>query len=386
VPVVTSPYVESCIQGRPCKRRAATLSEAARSAAFPWEGFVARDDNTARPAAAASPASPDVPPAVAMRGVSRRFGSVVAVRSLSLEVPRGSLMGVIGPSGSGKTTTIRMIIGGIRPSSGEIRVLGEEPRRFRRRTRERIGYMPQSFILYPELSTRENVDFVASLFGLPLFGRGHRVREVLERVDLWNVRGRRAGDLSGGMQRRLELACALVHDPALLVLDEPTAGIDPLLRQSVWTELHRLRDSGRTLIITTQYVAEAEECDQVVLISDGRVIARAEPEGLRRLALGGEVVEVETEQVFDASQLSGVPGLRETRQRGPHQFLAVTDDAGAATPGLVQAIESRGTNVVYAREFRPSFDDVFAALVEQSRAEGAEADRNAWERGARRAS
>ena len=212
------------------------------------------------------------------------------------------------------------------------------------------------------------------------------MREVLERVDLWNVRGRRAGDLSGGMQRRLELACALVHDPALLVLDEPTAGIDPLLRQSVWTELHRLRDSGRTLIITTQYVAEAEECDQVVLISDGRVIAWAEPEGLRRLALGGEVVEVETEQVFDASQLSGVPGLRETRQRGPHQFLAVTDDAGAATPGLVQAIESRGTNVVYAREFRPSFDDVFAALVEQSRAEGAEADRNAWERGARRAS
>jgi ABC-2 type transport system ATP-binding protein len=314
--------------------------------------------------------------AVVMRGVSRRFGSVVAVRSLSLDVPQGSLLGVIGPSGSGKTTTIRMITGGLAPSAGEIRVLGEEPRRFRRRTRERIGYMPQSFILYPDLSTRENVDFVASLFGLPLFGRRGRVRDVLKRVDLWGVRGRRAGDLSGGMQRRLELACALVHDPALLVLDEPTAGIDPLLRQSVWSELHQLRDAGRTLIITTQYVSEAEECDQVALISDGRVIALSTPEGLRREALGGDVVEVETEQVFDGSRLTGATGVREIRQRGPRQFLVVTDNAGQATPGLVQQIEGEGGSVVYAREFRPSFDDVFAALVERSRVTGTEASRS----------
>jgi ABC-2 type transport system ATP-binding protein len=327
---------------------------------------VASDEKTARPEAEAPP------PAVVMRDVSRRFGSVTAVNSLSLEVASGSLLGVIGPSGSGKTTTIRMLIGALTPTSGEVRVLGEEPRRFGARTRERIGYMPQSFILYPDLTARENVDFVASLFGLLLFRRSGRVRDVLKTVDLWDVRSRRASDLSGGMQRRLELACALVHDPALLVLDEPTAGLDPLLRQTAWGELHRLRESGRTVIVTTQYVSEAEECDHVVLISDGRVIAQSTPEGLRREALGGDVVEIETEQVFDGTRLEGLPAVREIRQRGPRQFLAVIENAGQATPGLMQRITSEGGTVAYVREFRPSFDDVFAALVERSREEGRE--------------
>jgi ABC-2 type transport system ATP-binding protein len=321
---------------------------------------VASDEKTARPEA-------EAPPAVVMRNVSRRFGSVTAVNGLSLEVSSGSLLGVIGPSGSGKTTTIRMMIGALAPTSGEVQVLGEEPRRFRRQTRERIGYMPQSFILYPDLTTRENVDFVASLFGMLLFRRSGRVRDVLKAVDLWDVRSRRASDLSGGMQRRLELACALVHDPVLLVLDEPTAGLDPLLRQTVWASLHSLRESGRTVIVTTQYVSEAEECDQVVLISDGQVIAFSTPEGLRREALGGQVVEIETEQIFDASRLAGLPAVLEIRQRGPRQFLAVIENAGEATPGLMQGIESQGGKVAYVREFRPSFDDVFAALVEGSR-------------------
>ena len=135
--------------------------------------------------------------------------------------------------------------------------------------------MPQQFTLYPDLTARENVDFVASLFGILWRTRHRRTREVLELVDLWDVRGRRAGRLSGGMQRRLELASALVHDPDLLFLDEPTAGIDPILRATVWEELHRLRDDGRTLLVTTQYVNEAEECDTVALISDGRLIALA---------------------------------------------------------------------------------------------------------------
>ena len=157
-------------------------------------------------------------------------------------------------------------------------MLGEDPRRFRRRTRERIGYMPQQFTLYPDLTARENVDFVASLFGILWRTRHRRTREVLQLVDLWDARGRRAGRLSGGMQRRLELACALVHDPDLLFLDEPTAGIDPILRVKIWEELHRLRDDGRTLLVTTQYVNEAEECDTVALISGGRLIALADPD------------------------------------------------------------------------------------------------------------
>ena len=175
----------------------------------------------------------------------RSYGDVLAVQDVSLRVAGGTILGLIGPSGSGKTTTIRMILGMLRPDAGEVHVLGEEPRHFRRRTRERIGYQPQSFVMYPDLTARENVNFVAATFGLLWRKRRRRVREVLELVGLWDRRDRRAGDLSGGEQRRLELCCALVHEPALLVLDEPTAGVDPLLRQDIWDELERLREPGR---------------------------------------------------------------------------------------------------------------------------------------------
>jgi ABC-2 type transport system ATP-binding protein len=239
--------------------------------------------------------------AVRATDLTRRFEGVVAVSGINVEVPRGTILGIIGPSGSGKTTTIRMITGSLAPSAGEIRVLGEAPAAFGRRTRERIGYMPQSFILYPALTVRENVDFVARLFRVPLLRRGRRTRQVLELLDLWSARGRRAVKPSGGMQRRLELACALVHEPDLLVLDEPTAGVDPLLRRTIWDELHRLRDRGVTALVTTQYVTEAEECDAVALIVDGGLLAVGTPGELRRRALGGEVIEVATKATFDAS-------------------------------------------------------------------------------------
>jgi ABC-2 type transport system ATP-binding protein len=170
------------------------------------------------------------------------------------------------------------------------------------------------------------------------------------------------------MQRRLELACALVHEPELLFLDEPTAGIDPLLRQSIWTELRRLRNSGRTLLVTTQYVGEAEYCDAVALIADGHLIALAPPEELRRQALGGDVIEVETERAFDVRALSAIEGVREVRQRGPRQFLVIAEDAGAATPRVSDALDALGADVTSSREYRPTFDEVFATLVEGDRA------------------
>ena len=228
-------------------------------------------------------------------------------------VPQGTILGIIGPSGAGKTTLVRLMTGALTPTDGEIRVMGEDPGRFKRRTRERIGYMPQQFALYPDLTTRENVDFVASLFGLLWWRRRRRTRQVLELVDLWSVRDRRAGRLSGGMQRRLELASALVHEPAVLFLDEPTAGIDPLLRSTVWRELSRLRDEGRTLLVTTQYVGEAEGCDAVLLISDGRVIAAGTPDDLRRTAIGGDMVDVETAAPIDLASLRQIDGVLRDR-------------------------------------------------------------------------
>ena len=305
------------------------------------------------------------PAAVVMEGASRSFGDVHAVRDVNLSVPAGSVLGVIGPSGAGKTTTMRLMTGGLVPSEGSVTVLGEDPRRFRRRTRERIGYLPQQFTLYPYLTARENVGFIASIYGLLWFRHGRRVRRVLELVELWDVRNRLAANMSGGMQRRVELASALVHDPEVLLLDEPTAGIDPVLRSRIWEELHRLKSAGRTLIVTTQYLNEAEECDLVALISGGRLVAFAPPEQLRRDALGGHAVEVETEAPFDARQLTGQPGVIRTSQTAPNSFQVVVDDAGTATPAVLERLAALGVDVTSAREYVPSFDDVFATLLER---------------------
>jgi ABC-2 type transport system ATP-binding protein len=305
----------------------------------------------------------EVPPAVVLDGVTKTFPGVTAVDDVTLAVPRGTILGVIGPSGAGKTTLIRLLTGGLRPTAGHVRVLSERPSRFRRQTRERIGYMPQLFSLMPDLTAGENVDFVASLFGMLWLKRRRRVREMLRLVELWDVRGRRASKLSGGMQRRLELACALVHDPVLLLLDEPTGGVDPLLRRSIWDELRRLRGKGRTLLVTTQYVTEAEECDAVALIARGRMIALGPPEHLRREASGGDLIEVETARAFDADSLLGRPNVRAVDQRGPRQFIVAVDDAGEALPSIDEMLREAGGEAVAAREFRLSYDDVFARLV-----------------------
>jgi ABC-2 type transport system ATP-binding protein len=300
---------------------------------------------------------------VELEQVGHQFGDVVAIDGVSLGVPAATILGVIGPSGSGKTTTIRTMTGAIVPSHGRVRVLGEDPRHFRRRTRENIGYMPQTFVLYPDLTARENVDFVAALFGLLGGERRQRVDEALALVDLESARDRRASQLSGGMQRRLALACALVHRPSLLILDEPTAGIDPILRQRVWDELRRLRDSGVTLLVTTQYVTEAEYCDEVALISQGQLVAFAAPDELRRMALGGDVIQIVTTQPFDATRLPALEDVVEVRQTGPRELLVIASDAGRAGPSVVDAVDEAGGDVEYSREYRPTFDEVFTALV-----------------------
>ena len=301
--------------------------------------------------------------AVGLEQVSHRFGDVVALDDVSFQVSEGGIVGVIGPSGAGKTTAIRLMTGALAPDAGLVRVLGEDPRKFHRKARERIGYMPQLFVLYPDLTARENIDFMAALFGIPPWRRGRLVSEVLELVDLAEARNRRASALSGGMQRRLELACALVHQPSLLILDEPTAGIDPLLRTRIWQELDRLRQTGVTVILTTQYVTEAEYCDAVALISEGNLVAFATPQELRRRALGGEVIEVVTTAAFDAAALPPLEGVVSVRQQGPRQLLFVAENAGLATPQVNDAIERAGGIVESSREYRLTFDEVFAALV-----------------------
>jgi len=303
-----------------------------------------------------------------MRRVTRRFGPLAAVHDVSLSVAEGTVLGLIGPSGSGKTTLIRMLTGTLDPSEGEIRVLGEDPSRFSRRTRERISYMPQLFSLYHDLTAKENVGFVAALYGVSLWRRGRRVRQALEMVDLWEARDRRARRLSGGMQRRLELACALVHEPDVIFVDEPTAGVDPMLRQAIWAELRRLRDQGRTVLVTTQYVGEAEHCDRVALLSEGELVVIDEPGAMRRTVFGGEVLDVTTTRAVDPDVLAGIDVVLNVRQPEARRLIVVAADAAIATPRIMDAITRRGIGVATIQEYHPTFDEVFADFVSRRRA------------------
>jgi len=323
------------------------------------------------PSSAASPApasvGDDAAEAVAeLSAAGRRFGDVIALDDISLAVPPGSLVGIIGPSGAGKTTTVRLLTGGLRPTSGAVRVLGEDPTRLRADTRERIGFMPQNVSLYDDLTVTENLDFVGSLFGMFLPRRRRRIKAILAWLELEDARSRRAVHLSGGMRRRLQLGCALIHDPQLVFLDEPTGGIDPIVRHAIWTELRRLRDAGRTLIVTTQIVTEAEECDTVALITGGRLVAHATPEALRREAFGGELLEVETSGMVDAERLGRLPGIDDVRQVTPRRLVVVARDAASATPAVVSAVEATGVSVTSIQTTRPSFDEVFVRLVERA--------------------
>jgi len=310
-------------------------------------------------------------PIASLRGVGRRFDDVVALEGVNLEIEPGTIVGVIGPSGAGKTTAIRLLTGALRPTEGEARVLGDDPTRIRTAKRARIGFMPQHISLYDDLTVKENLDFVASLYGLFFRARRRRIHALLEWLDLSEAAGRRAGRLSGGMRRRLQLACALVHDPDLVFLDEPTAGIDPLVRQAIWQELHRLRDGGRTLVITTQYVPEAEECDVVALIAGGRLVAFAPPEALRRQAFGGQFLEVETSVEVDTDRLLACPGVDEIRRIAARRLRILSEDPTLTAPAVVAAVEAQGATVTSVHEARPSFDEVFALLVRSAEATAA---------------
>jgi ABC-2 type transport system ATP-binding protein len=303
-------------------------------------------------------------PIVELNQVTKSFGDEAAVSSLTMAVGAGQIFGLIGPSGCGKTTTIRLLLGVLKPTSGVVRVMGADPTRFSTEQRERIGYEPQGFFLYPTLTVYENVRFVAGLFGMGWRRRGKRIREVLEFLELWDARKRLARDLSGGMQRRLQLGCAMIHSPSLVFVDEPTSGLDPVLRTKIWDALRRLRDRGMTMFVTTQYIDEIENCDNVGILDHGRLVAIGSPNSLRRKALGGEVVEVDAPQVSrEAVQaLRQLPEVKSVRWTNTGLQLVV-EDAAEATPEITNTLQDQGEVVEAVRPLVPSFDDVFKAIV-----------------------
>ena len=306
-------------------------------------------------------------PVVLLDSVTRRFGKTTAVRDLSLSIHPGQLVGFIGPSGCGKTTTVRMLCGILTPTGGQVRVFGRDPYHFSPADRARIGYLPQHFLLYPNLSVSANVGFVAGLYGMGLFARKRRVREILERVELWPERSKQASELSGGMQRRLALAATLLHDPQLLFLDEPTTGQDPILRRKIWEWLRNLEREGRTLFVTTHYVADAEMCGQVALMEAGRLVAYDTPHALRRRAYGGDLLEVVGRPDVYA-YLRALERMRQVRAvevRPQERLIVVVDDAGKALPDIAAQLKAEGLVPESLRESTPSFEEVFERLIRQ---------------------
>ena len=306
--------------------------------------------------------------AIIAENLTRMYGDEAAVAELTLNVPRGSIFGFIGPSGSGKTSTIRMLTGVHKPTSGSVSVLGEDPFTFSQTMRGRIGYMPQLFVLYPELTVWENLNFAASLYGVPL-RRGKRLHEVLDFVELDEHRKKLARDISGGMQRRLSLAATLVHKPELLFLDEPTGGIDPVLRRKFWDRFGELRESGRTMFVTTQYVSEANYCDLVGVLHQGRLLMLDTPEGLRYRAYGGDIVDLVATERIPYEHREGLNDLpyvhRVLRRVSDTHVRLIVDEAATSVMQLVSWCEERGIAVESVEEYQPPFDDVFVQLIQE---------------------
>lgn len=305
------------------------------------------------------------------KGVTKQFGNEVAVQDITFEIPRGTIFGFIGPSGCGKTTTVRLLTGLYEPSGGEVWVLGKRPQKFSQHIQRKIGYMPQLFALYQDLSVWENINFAASLYGVSL-RRGQRLNSLLDFVELSEHKHKLARNISGGMQRRLSLAAALVHNPELLFLDEPTAGIDPVLRRKFWDHFKDLQNQGRTLFVTTQYVGEAAYCDYVGVLSQGRLLMIETPDGLRQRAFGGEVVDLRTTDRIgydDLQQLYQVPGVQGEIQRIDNNTVRLTvDEASTAMPALLEWCQAQNLKVESIQEFLPPFDDVFVELVKKENA------------------
>lgn len=304
----------------------------------------------------------------AAKNLSKRFGDQVAVEGLNFDIPRGSIFGFIGPSGCGKTTTIRLLTGIYQPSEGEVTVLGRNPARFSKRDREKLGYLTQGFVYYPDLTVLENMNFAASLYGVP-FRRGKRINQLLEFVELSEHIHKLARNLSGGMQRRLGLAATLIHRPQVLFLDEPTAGIDPILRRKIWDFFEELRSDGYTLFVTTQYVGESAYCDLVGVMSMGHLLLVDTPEGLRRRAFGGDVIDMRTIEPIPPQirqELETMPFLVGPVVNVSSREVRMTvDEANTAIPRMMEYTQARNLAVESIGEYLPPFDDVFVKLVQQ---------------------
>ncbi len=300
--------------------------------------------------------------AIVARGLTRRFGALLAVDHVDLDVPRRAVYGFLGPNGSGKSTTIRMLCGLLTPSEGSAQVLGLEIPRQAEALKRRIGYMTQRFSLYEDLSVRENLQFLAAVQGLSPRAARQRIDVLLAQYDFADRPRQLAGTLSGGQRQRLALAGAVLHEPELLFLDEPTSAVDPESRRDFWDKLFVLADAGTTILVSTHYMDEAERCHRLAILDRGRLVADGATADLRD-RLAGRVVLVDavaTRQARD--RLLGEAGIDSVAQIGG-QLRVLAASADGAAERVAQSLRASGIDAD-VRAVRPNLEDVFVAATQ----------------------
>ncbi len=310
--------------------------------------------------------APDRPEDVVIdiHGLTKRFGDKTVVDDVSLDVRRGEIVGFLGPNGSGKTTTIRMICGLLRPDGGSGTCLGLDILRDADRIKRQVGYMTQRFSYYEDLTIRENLDFVARIYALP--DRAAIVKRTLERLGLYRRRDQLAGSLSGGWKQRLALAASVMHQPKLLLLDEPTAGVDPQARREFWDEIHTLAEDGLTVLVSTHYMDEAERCHRIVYIAYGKIVARGtveeviESSGLSTIIVSGRDVGTIAKIVREK------PGVEQVAPFG-NDLHVVGPDPATLKAAVDAALAETGSDAV-ASAGETSLEDVFIRLMQTAQA------------------
>ncbi|WP_181686927.1 ABC transporter ATP-binding protein [Halorhabdus salina] len=297
-----------------------------------------------------------------------------AVRDVSLSIPRGESFGFLGPNGAGKTTTIKLLSTLLEPTAGTVRVNGFDVSEQPTAVRATVGYMAQEVAVDGELTARENLRFACDAYGVPVGDRAERIDDLLDLVDLADVADTPAERFSGGMKKRLDAATALVHDPQLVFLDEPTTGLDPKARNRLWEYVQRINDRGTTVFLTTQYLAEADElCDRLAVIRDGRIVERGSPRALKR-RVGGEVLEVTFEgdsSVHRAAEIArGTDAIASAGsvEIDDGALRIVTERARATAPDLLVALREQGIDVTGIDVRAPSLEDVFFAIADEETA------------------
>jgi ABC-2 type transport system ATP-binding protein len=301
-------------------------------------------------------------PAIVFEGVHKRYGAARALAGLSFEVPPGQMFGLIGPDGAGKTTTIRVLCGLLHADEGRVRVLGRDPVKEHDAITRSVGYLSQRFSLYGDLSIDENIAFFAEIHGL----RGYEGRRdrLLELTQLTPFRSRLADRLSGGMKQKLALACTLVHEPRVIVLDEPTTGVDPVSRREFWKLLSEFLQMGITILVSTPYLDEAERCARVALLHEGRLLALDTPDRLRA-SLPGRIVEIiPSDQERAAAVAAAIAGVEDVQTFGERMHVRFAkDQTPLLAERVVQTLADAGIRSRAAREVPPSLEDVFIARL-----------------------